>query len=64
MVLPALVLQKPHRTSKTKDHIKCLDMRLEKWKDGNLNELVKEGTPHFLVITWLYFLTKFSNCYK
>ena len=32
MTMPALLLQKPHSRSKTKDHVKCLERRLEDWK--------------------------------
>ena len=42
-VLPILLLQKPHRTSNTKEHITCLEKRLKIWKEGNLNDLVLEG---------------------
>ena len=38
-----LVTQKPTRTSKSKDHISCLEHRLLLWIDSNLNELVIEG---------------------
>lgn len=41
--LCSLVLQKPARNSKKKDHISCLERRLNKWKDGDLNDLVLEG---------------------
>ncbi len=43
MVLPALLLQKPSRRSKTKDHIAYLDKRLKWWQDGELDLLVREG---------------------
>ena len=36
IVLPILLLQKPHRRSKTKDHTACLERRLRAWKEGNL----------------------------
>ena len=42
-VLPILLLQKPHRASKTKEHITCIERRMKKWKEGNLNDLVLEG---------------------
>ena len=42
-VLAILTLQKPFRSSKTKDHVTCLVRRLALWKDGNLNDLVLEG---------------------
>ena len=35
MTMPSLLLQKPHQRSKSKDYIKCLEERLELWKDGN-----------------------------
>ena len=38
-----LVTQKPTRTSKSKDHISCLERRMLLWSDGNLNELILEG---------------------
>ena len=41
--LCSLVLQKPPRNSKNKDHISCLERRMNKWKDGDLNDLVLEG---------------------
>ena len=43
MVLPSLILQKPHRSSKKKEHIKCIERRMQLWKDGNLDDLLKEG---------------------
>ena len=38
-----LMLQKPSKTSKAKDHAKYLLSRLEKWKAGGLEELLEEG---------------------
>ena len=38
-----LVTQKLIRTSKSKDHISCLERRMLLWSDGNLNELILEG---------------------
>ena len=43
IVLPILLLQKPHRKSKAKEHAECLERRLRIWKEGNLNDLVLEG---------------------
>ena len=43
VVMPILLLQKPHQRSKTKDHIACLERRLRVWKEGNLNGLIIEG---------------------
>ena len=43
-VMPALLLQKPEKKSKTKDHIKALERRLKLWDEGNLLELLFEGS--------------------
>ena len=43
LVLLPLLLQKPTRKSKTKDHRRHLQRRLELWKEGGVNALVKEG---------------------
>ena len=36
MVLPALLLQKPSKTSKVKDHRNKQEIRFQLWKDGNI----------------------------
>ena len=38
-----LLLQKPHCTSKAKDHAHCLQRRLESWKAGDIDTLLSEG---------------------
>ena len=43
MTFPALMLQKPHAESKTRDHISCLQCRLSSWEKGDIAELLKEG---------------------
>ena len=43
MVLPVLLLQKPHAHSKTKEHAACLERRMVLWKKGDINGLVREG---------------------
>ncbi len=43
IVLPLLLLQKPHRTSKNKDHTTCLERRMDIWRKGDLSKLVDEG---------------------
>ena len=43
MVLPSLILQKPHRSSKGKEHVKCIERRMKLWQEGNLDDLLKEG---------------------
>ena len=42
-IMPVLLLQKPSKSSKAKDHIKRLQRRLTTWRDGNLPELMREG---------------------
>ena len=43
MILPSLVLEKPTRKSKVKDHTKKLEERLSTWKGGRIMDLVKGG---------------------
>ena len=43
MVVPHLLLQKSHRTSKAKDHVAQLERRLKTWANGDLDELLHEG---------------------
>ena len=43
MVLPPLLLQKPHRQSKSREHIKCLERRLLHWREGDIDALLDEG---------------------
>ena len=42
-VLVALTLQKPNRTSKSKDHVAHLHRRLTLWKEDDLSALLDEG---------------------
>ena len=42
-VFVTLTLQKPNRTSKSKDHVAHLNRRLALWKEGNLSALLDEG---------------------
>ena len=44
IVIPHLLLQKPHSRSKTKGHISCLGRHLKQWKDGDITNLLEEGT--------------------
>ena len=44
MVMPQLLLQRPHGSSKLKEHISCLERRMKLWKEGKLDELVREVT--------------------
>ena len=43
MLLPSLLLQKPSKNSKAKDHLVKLGERLNLWKEGKINELLREG---------------------
>ena len=43
MVMPNLLLQKPSKQSKAKDHLNALDRRINLWISGDLEELVLEG---------------------
>ena len=43
LVFPILVLQKPHRRSKVKDHLNALEWWLKLWNDGLFEDLLKEG---------------------
>ena len=43
MVMPNLLLQKPSRKSKSKDHLKSLESRLKLWHTGEITELLKEA---------------------
>ena len=43
LLLPLLVLQKPFRRSKAKDHVTALECRLTLWSDGCFDQLLKEG---------------------
>ena len=43
MIMPALLLQKPSKSSKSKDHVAALQRRLDLWDEGNILELIEEG---------------------
>ena len=43
MVLPSLLLQKPSRQSKAKEHAAKLDRRLQLWREENITSLLNEG---------------------
>ena len=42
MIMPPLLLQKPSRNSKAKDHKVYLEKRLTLWKEGKIQELIRE----------------------
>ena len=43
MIMPALLLQKPTSKSSAKQHTEYLKKRLSLWKEGNFDELLREG---------------------
>ena len=43
MAMPSLLLQKPSQKSKSKDHLRALERRLELWESGEVMELLKES---------------------
>ena len=42
MVLSSLLLQRPDPKSKPKDHTRCLNKRLRKWLEGDVDSLMHE----------------------
>ena len=52
MVVPALLLQKPHPKSKVKDHINHLERHLQLWKEGDLEKLMRRATPSNSNFLW------------
>ena len=42
MILPNLILQKPSKSSKIRDHIQCMKERLHKWELGQFDSLFRE----------------------
>ena len=42
-VMPALLLQKPSKSSKSKDHHADLERRIKLWEEGKIEELFYEG---------------------
>ena len=43
VVLLVLVLEKPHARSKCRDHVQCVQRRLDLWHLGRFDELLREG---------------------
>ena len=41
--MPALLLQKPSKNSKSKDHLVSLERCLKLWEEGNISNLAHEG---------------------
>ena len=42
-IMPSLLLQKPSKTSKAKDHLKALERGIDLWSKGKIDELLFEG---------------------
>ena len=42
-VICVLLLQEPHPASKSRDHVTALERRLQAWRNGDLDGLMKEG---------------------
>ena len=42
-VMHSLLLQKPSKTYKAKDHLKALEGRINLWINGNIDELLLQG---------------------
>ena len=42
-LMPVLLLQKPHTSSTNKDHVVCLERRLQASKNGDIADLLHEG---------------------
>ena len=43
MVMPVLLIQKPHQRSRPREHAKHLERRLKLWSEGDLDALMDEG---------------------
>ena len=41
--MPALLLQKPSKSSKAKDHLQALERRIKLWNEGDIEGLLYEG---------------------
>ena len=43
MVLPALILQKPSKSSKASEHTTAVERRMDEWKNGDIPKLLKDA---------------------
>lgn len=43
MVMPALILQKPCKDSKSKENLACVTRRMDLWRTGDISTLLHEG---------------------
>ena len=41
--MPALVVQRSHQSSKTKEHVSCLEQRMKAWRAEKIGLLLHEG---------------------
>ena len=46
MIIPILLLKKPSKESKSEDHLKGLERRMELRQSGNLLDLLQESLTH------------------
>ena len=44
IILPILLLQKPHYSSKSREHVACLERHLSVWKMGDIDSLLQGRT--------------------
>ena len=44
VVMQVLLLQQPHASSKSRDHVQHLPRRLDLWKNGDVQALIREGS--------------------
>ena len=54
MVGCALLLQKPHSQSKSRDHVAALARRLRAWRTGDIDGLLREGRTIQAIVEPLY----------
>ena len=55
MTMPALLLQKPHQSSKAKDHVICLEHRMKAWYEGDIEQLLHEG---YTIQSWFSLVSR------
>ena len=76
MVLPALMLQRPHSSAGTTDHTYCLERRLPLCRAGRIDELIREGhtmqghlaklksRSGLTIFAWILFYCEGCTCSK
>ena len=43
MIMPSLLLQKPSQKSKSREHLKALERRMDLWMSGEIRHLLHKG---------------------